>query len=330
MNFLNWKRKPESVLFIDPSQRRRTPKACSAFTLVELLVVIGIIAVLIGLLLPSLTVARQAAAKAKCSSLLHSMMIAANVHATDHQGFFPLAGLLPGVAPADLNDQDQKHYTYMSSTDTGPDTTIIAPITIALAKEMSYRVGNDTNNTQLGFDETTNQGFIRNFLCPSQASSASEILGLNPGILFFCNAANSTEVAECYFEAQSYIFNEAVLGWNDNLGRLRGQVGRIRQPALTMFAADGLFGPPNPNGNPSRIDTFSNFYGVGMYTVFNNTNAAPITMGDCFKENGYAGDNVSLDKIRHQKKINVAFCDGHVETKNITFADLQKVYILAP
>jgi prepilin-type processing-associated H-X9-DG protein/prepilin-type N-terminal cleavage/methylation domain-containing protein len=309
-----------------PDSRRR-----SAFTLVELLVVIGIIAVLIGLLLPSLTVARQAAAKAKCASLLHSMMIAANVHATDHQGFFPLAGLLPGSAPADLSDADQKHYTYMSSSDLQGMSTYIAPITIALAREMSYRVGNDTNNTQLGFDETTNQGFIRNFLCPSQASSASEILGLNPGILYYSNApAGSTESELVYFEAQSYIYNEAVLGWNDSLGRLRGQVGRIRQPALTMFAADGLFGPPNPNGSPSRIDTFSNFYGVGMFTVFNNTNAAPITMGDCFKENGYAGDNTSLDKIRHQKKMNIAFCDGHVDSKNITFADLQKVYILAP
>jgi prepilin-type processing-associated H-X9-DG protein/prepilin-type N-terminal cleavage/methylation domain-containing protein len=302
-----------------------------AFTLVELLVVIGIIAVLIGLLLPSLTVARQAAAKTKCSSLLHSMMLAANVHLTDHQGYYPLAGFLPGSAPADLGDRDQKHYTYLSATDLGPMTTIIAPITIALAREMTYRVGNDVNNTQLGFDETTNQGFIRNFLCPSQASSASEILGLNPGILYFCNSpANSGESNLVYFEAQSYIYNEAVLGWNDSLGRLRGQANRIRQPALTMFAADGLFGPPNPGGSPSRVDTFSNFYGVGMYTVFNNTNAAPITMSDCFKENGYAGDNSSLDKIRHQKKINIAFCDGHVETKNITAADLQKVYVLAP
>jgi prepilin-type processing-associated H-X9-DG protein/prepilin-type N-terminal cleavage/methylation domain-containing protein len=313
-----------------PFSVSRTPVR-PAFTLVELLVVIGIIGVLVALLLPSLTVARQAAAKTKCSSLLHSMMLAAAVHATDHQGYYPLAGLLPGSAPADLADHDQKHYTYLAQTDLGSMTTLIAPITIALAREMTYRVGNDTNNTQLGYDETTNQGFIRNFLCPSQASSASEILGLNPGILYFCNAApNTGEELVCYFEAQSYIYNEAVLGWNDSLGRLRGQSTRIRQPALTMFAADGLFGPPNPGGSPSRVDTFQNFYGVGMFTIFNNTNAAPITMGDCYKENGYAGDNVSLDKIRHQKKINIAFCDGHVETKNITFADLSKVYVLAP
>jgi prepilin-type processing-associated H-X9-DG protein len=314
----------------NPAAALRAPKR-TAFTLVELLVVIGIIALLIGLLLPSLTVARQAAAKAKCSSLLHSMMLAANVHATDHQGYYPLAGLLPGSAPADLADRDQKHYTYLAQTDLGPMTTLIAPITIALAKEMSFRVANDTNNTQLGIDESNNLGYGRNFLCPSQASTPAEVLGLNPGILFFCNAAPDTnEELVCYFQPQSYIYNEAVLGWNDNLGRLRGQSTRVRQPALTMFAADGLFGPPNPGGTPSRVDSFQNFYGVGMYTVFNNTNAAPITMGDCYKENGYAGDNSSLDKIRHQKKINIAFCDGHVETKNITFADLSKVYVLAP
>ena len=58
----------------DRSHRRRTP--ARGFTLVELLVVIGILAVLASLLLPALGRAKESARAAGCVSNLHQMGIA--------------------------------------------------------------------------------------------------------------------------------------------------------------------------------------------------------------------------------------------------------------
>ena len=58
------------------------------FTLIELLVVISIIALLIAILLPVLSNAREAAQNIQCQSNLHSLVVAEMAYVADHQQRF--------------------------------------------------------------------------------------------------------------------------------------------------------------------------------------------------------------------------------------------------
>jgi prepilin-type N-terminal cleavage/methylation domain-containing protein len=77
------------------------PPSRRGFTLIELLVVIGIIAVLIGILLPSLTAARESARKTQCLSNLRQLGLAMLEYSARYKGgFAPIGYIAKGGATA--------------------------------------------------------------------------------------------------------------------------------------------------------------------------------------------------------------------------------------
>src|SRR5436190_1224974 len=115
------------------------------FTLVELLTVIAIIAILIAILMPTLTRVRDNARLVQCQSNLRTIYMAAQLHANDHQGYLPASGWhwdpLGGVVnPHGLGDDRARRYIYYN--DAGVQRPV--PITVALAVSLGVKVRLDS------------------------------------------------------------------------------------------------------------------------------------------------------------------------------------------
>jgi prepilin-type N-terminal cleavage/methylation domain-containing protein len=82
--------------------RMRSPQSTRhrrGFTLVELLVVIGIIALLISILLPALSKARIDANRTRCRAELHDLGVAFTMYLNDSRNHLPWLNVMPSVVP---------------------------------------------------------------------------------------------------------------------------------------------------------------------------------------------------------------------------------------
>jgi prepilin-type N-terminal cleavage/methylation domain-containing protein/prepilin-type processing-associated H-X9-DG protein len=97
---------PESLPICGTPRRNPHHPRPAAFTLIEMLVVIGIMGILIAILLPTLQKMNDAAKKAKCMSNLRQVGIEMLMYSEDHGGYlfpdkmgWPGSGAPPDVVP---------------------------------------------------------------------------------------------------------------------------------------------------------------------------------------------------------------------------------------
>ncbi|HEY0008907.1 MAG TPA: prepilin-type N-terminal cleavage/methylation domain-containing protein [Tepidisphaeraceae bacterium] len=84
----------------------RTSSTRSGFTLVELLVVIGIIGLLISILLPAMNRARESGRRVSCASNMREIGVFMNMYFNDHKNRLPRINQTPWIAPLPGDPQE--------------------------------------------------------------------------------------------------------------------------------------------------------------------------------------------------------------------------------
>jgi prepilin-type N-terminal cleavage/methylation domain-containing protein len=108
--------------------RTRSRRPLHGFTLVELLVVIGIISILISILLPSLARAREAAKKTQCLSNLRQMGDIFRIYAAQNKDVMPI-----GCVGNSTISTAQKQFSYVIRWENASSVTITQTGHLALA-----------------------------------------------------------------------------------------------------------------------------------------------------------------------------------------------------
>lgn len=293
-------------------------KRSRGFTLVELLVVIGIIALLISILLPALSKAREAANVIKCSANLRQLMTAEILFAQDHYGY---GQTVSDDSYAKVEDPLRRRYAYRSN---GTSTTSsLKDWASALTPYLGAR---DQSSTGLGQDSSTFEqnpnGQTQVFVCPSDTY---QNIGLQSGYKLWNNVTNPAGDAAGYFPI-SYGINAdvtCVIDYTVNppYGRfandgntvsvaygpgtglpLEGKLGAIRKAAQVLMFADcgtrSVADSGAPLNWPDALYYTTNYSGKTL-------------LSDIFNVSYLTG---RIPTLRHKGKLNVACADGHVES----------------
>jgi prepilin-type N-terminal cleavage/methylation domain-containing protein/prepilin-type processing-associated H-X9-DG protein len=298
-------------------------KRRNGFTLVELLVVIGIIALLISILLPALGKARKAAQAVKCASNLHSIALAMVIYASQNHDYILGSPNTTG-APA---------YSESNSPGINQIWDWESPVLDTLGIKVPYSPGADAarSNGQARWDRVNFELHYPLFACPSNDAVCS----LFSASTDFPSATTSTVVPySSYSTAMIFMVTNNPDPASTTSITTQGntyanppsgygpKITRVGDATKKIFVADGAR-YVNLAANTFDMDfayftsTGGEYADWGAYDQFSYGRARDGAPG-----NGGTGQDERVLWARHGNSIphtngfrfNAAFYDGHVET----------------
>lgn len=252
-----------------------TSSSRRAFTLVELLVVIGIIALLISMLLPALKRAREHAQSVACLSNLRQVVLAIQTYATDHHGLM------------------------LCRDDTSGSNWLWGPVLTGgyLQSTAAKWPGSDPmKSTYFGLDN-------RALICPT----------FPPGDGLFAEAGVQVQSWGAWAGTASYGLRYARSPYTASAGNISNWWGNggnyikihdVGNSKAVFWKLSAIRGSAD---YPLVGDTSTDEKGNG---VFIQTNWWAVNSGACQR----SGSKTRLLHERHLGRTNIAFADGHAES----------------